>query len=60
MTEAEHESRTKLRDAAVSVIRAKGYSAARVDDICLGIVDLLTNLLQLALIDHFTSPSTVS
>ena len=34
MTEAEHESRTKLLDAAVSVIRAKGYSAARVDDIC--------------------------
>ena len=34
MTEAEHESRAKLLDAAVSVIRAKGYSAARVDDIC--------------------------
>jgi TetR/AcrR family transcriptional repressor of nem operon len=34
MTEAEHESRTKLLDAAVSVVRAKGYSAARVDDIC--------------------------
>ena len=34
MTEAEHESRTKLLDAAVSVIRAKGYAAARVDDIC--------------------------
>jgi TetR/AcrR family transcriptional regulator, transcriptional repressor for nem operon len=34
MTESEHESRTKLLDAAVSVIRAKGYAAARVDDIC--------------------------
>jgi TetR/AcrR family transcriptional regulator, transcriptional repressor for nem operon len=34
MREAEHESRTKLVDAAVSVIRAKGYGAARVDDIC--------------------------
>jgi TetR/AcrR family transcriptional regulator, transcriptional repressor for nem operon len=34
MTDAEHESRTKLLDAAVSVIRAKGYAAARVDDIC--------------------------
>ena len=34
MIEAEHESRTKLLDAAVSVIRAKGYSAARVEDIC--------------------------
>ena len=34
MREAEHESRTKLVDAAVSVVRAKGYAAARVDDIC--------------------------
>jgi TetR/AcrR family transcriptional regulator, transcriptional repressor for nem operon len=34
MIETEHESRTKLLDAAVSVIRAKGYAAARVDDIC--------------------------
>lgn len=34
MIDTEHESRTKLLDAAVSVIRAKGYAAARVDDIC--------------------------
>jgi TetR/AcrR family transcriptional repressor of nem operon len=34
MTEAEHESKIKLVDAAVSVVRAKGYGAARVDDIC--------------------------
>jgi TetR/AcrR family transcriptional repressor of nem operon len=31
---AHHESKAKLLDAAVQVIRAKGYSAATVDDIC--------------------------
>ena len=34
MAETEHESKIKLVDAAVSVVRAKGYAAARVDDIC--------------------------
>lgn len=34
MAEAEHKSKIKLVDAAVSVVRAKGYGAARVDDIC--------------------------
>ena len=29
-----HDSRTKLLDAALYVIRAKGFSAARVEDIC--------------------------
>ena len=29
-----HDSRTKILDAALYVIRAKGYSAARVEDIC--------------------------
>ena len=29
-----HESRTKLLEAALKVVRAKGYSAARVEDIC--------------------------
>jgi len=33
-TEIRHESKTKLLDAAVHVIRAKGYSATRVEDIC--------------------------
>src|SRR3984885_10854632 len=33
-TETRHESKTKLLDAALYVIRAKGYSAARVEDIC--------------------------
>lgn len=32
--ELRHESRTKLLDAALYVIRAKGYSATRVEDIC--------------------------
>ena len=34
MTEARHESKTRLLEAALSVIRAKGYSATRVEDIC--------------------------
>ena len=33
-TEARHESKTRLLEAALSVIRAKGYSATRVEDIC--------------------------
>jgi TetR/AcrR family transcriptional repressor of nem operon len=31
---AKHESKTKLLDAALHVIRAKGYSATRIEDIC--------------------------
>jgi TetR/AcrR family transcriptional repressor of nem operon len=34
MAEARHESKTKLLQAAVRVIRAKGYEAARVEDVC--------------------------
>jgi len=34
LVEAPHDSRTRLLDAALYVIRAKGYSAARVEDIC--------------------------
>jgi TetR/AcrR family transcriptional repressor of nem operon len=30
----QHESKTKLLDAALHVIRARGYSATRIDDIC--------------------------
>jgi TetR/AcrR family transcriptional repressor of nem operon len=34
LTRAHHDSRTKILDAALYVIRAKGYSAARVEDVC--------------------------
>ncbi|MBX9459268.1 MAG: TetR/AcrR family transcriptional regulator [Rhizobium sp.] len=34
MTPAQHESRTRLLDAALNVFRAKGYTATRVEDIC--------------------------
>src|ERR1700678_4420617 len=33
-TEVRHESKTKLLNAAVHVVRAKGYSATRIEDIC--------------------------
>jgi TetR/AcrR family transcriptional regulator, transcriptional repressor for nem operon len=33
-TEIRHESKTKLLNAAVQVIRTKGYSATRIEDIC--------------------------
>jgi TetR/AcrR family transcriptional repressor of nem operon len=33
---APHESRTKLLDAAIHVIRTKGYDATTIDDICAG------------------------
>ena len=34
MLAAEHNSKTKMLDAALKVIRAKGYTAATLDDIC--------------------------
>jgi TetR/AcrR family transcriptional repressor of nem operon len=33
-SETQHESKTKLLDAALHLIRAKGYAATTVDDIC--------------------------
>src|SRR5271166_1994656 len=33
-TETQHTSKTKLLDAALHVIRAKGYAATTIDDIC--------------------------
>jgi TetR/AcrR family transcriptional repressor of nem operon len=33
-TETRHESKTRILDAALHVIRAKGYSATRIEDIC--------------------------
>jgi len=32
--ETRHESKTRILDAALDVIRAKGYAAARIEDIC--------------------------
>jgi TetR/AcrR family transcriptional regulator, transcriptional repressor for nem operon len=34
VTDTRHESKTKLLDAALHVIRAKGYTATRIEDIC--------------------------
>jgi TetR/AcrR family transcriptional repressor of nem operon len=34
MVQGQHQSRAKLVDAALTVVRSKGYSATRVDDIC--------------------------
>lgn len=34
MAKAEHESKLKLLDATLKVVRAKGYSATRVEDVC--------------------------
>ncbi len=34
LTETRHESKTKLLNAALHVIRAKGYSATRIEDVC--------------------------
>jgi len=33
--QAQHESKTRILDAALRVIRAKGYSATTIDDVCL-------------------------
>lgn len=33
-TESRHESKTRLLQAALAVIRAKGYSATRIEDVC--------------------------
>ncbi|MQT14560.1 TetR/AcrR family transcriptional regulator [Segnochrobactrum spirostomi] len=34
MLEKRHDSKTKLLDAALKVVRAKGYTATRVEDLC--------------------------
>lgn len=34
MTDTQQDSRTRLLDAALTVVRAKGYTATRIEDIC--------------------------
>src|SRR3974390_3328324 len=34
MIELQHDSRTRLLDATLNVVRAKGYSATRIEDVC--------------------------
>lgn len=34
MATLQHESRTKLLDATLNVVRAKGYTATRIEDVC--------------------------
>src|SRR6516164_4751499 len=34
MDDVQHESKTKLLDAMLKVVRTKGYSATRVEDVC--------------------------
>src|SRR5687767_8141793 len=34
MVDAPHQSKTKLLDATLSVVRRKGYAATRVEDVC--------------------------
>jgi len=34
MTSAQHESKTRLLDATLKVVRTKGYSATRIEDVC--------------------------
>jgi TetR/AcrR family transcriptional regulator, transcriptional repressor for nem operon len=48
--EIQHDSRAKLLDAALYVIRAKGFSAARVEDIC-----ETANLTKGSFFHHFSS-----
>jgi TetR/AcrR family transcriptional regulator, transcriptional repressor for nem operon len=34
MTELQHDSKTRLLDATLKVVRAKGYTATRIEDVC--------------------------
>jgi TetR/AcrR family transcriptional repressor of nem operon len=54
-TQPQHESKTKLLDAALHVIRAKGYAAATVDDICFFHHFKSKDELALAAVEHFSA-----
>ncbi|MGB6156691.1 MAG: TetR/AcrR family transcriptional regulator [Acidobacteriaceae bacterium] len=53
--EAQHESKKKLLEAAVYVIRAKGYTATRVEDICEA-----AGLTKGSFFHHFTSKEALA
>jgi TetR/AcrR family transcriptional regulator, transcriptional repressor for nem operon len=50
MAQLQHESKTKLLDAALKVVRAKGYTATRIEDICAE-----AGLTKGSFFHHFTS-----
>ena len=50
MARPQHESKTKLLDAALKVVRAKGYTATRIEDICAE-----AGLTKGSFFHHFTS-----
>jgi TetR/AcrR family transcriptional regulator, transcriptional repressor for nem operon len=50
MAQPPHESKTKLLDAALNVVRAKGYTATRIEDICAE-----AGLTKGSFFHHFTS-----
>jgi TetR/AcrR family transcriptional repressor of nem operon len=54
-TETQHESKKKLLEAAVYVIRAKGYTATRVEDICEA-----AGLTKGSFFHHFTSKEALA
>ncbi len=54
-TEIRHESKTKLLNAALHVIRAKGYSATRIEDICEA-----ANLTKGSFFHHFDSKEALA
>jgi TetR/AcrR family transcriptional regulator, transcriptional repressor for nem operon len=50
MAQPQHESKTKLLDAGLKVVRAKGYTATRIEDICAE-----AGLTKGSFFHHFTS-----
>jgi TetR/AcrR family transcriptional regulator, transcriptional repressor for nem operon len=50
MAQPQHESKTKLLDAALKVVRTKGYTATRIEDICAE-----AGLTKGSFFHHFTS-----
>jgi TetR/AcrR family transcriptional repressor of nem operon len=55
MTDAHHESKSALLDAALSVFRTKGYTATRVEDVCEA-----AELTKGSFFHHFTSKEALA